>query len=372
MSFRIATVSLARNPEKPTQNPDGHILNMLGQNSGNLMFTEAMFQLFDADVERIGFRFSPDMINSNFDAVVIPAANWLNANADWDLLTEQVEKLSVPVVLIGIGLQANSRTLQDVRVSDSAIRFVRLLSERSPYISVRGDFTRTWLESIGIRNAVTTGCPSLFMNVFKTERQPDERRFALQGTRYSASAAFNNKRSAEKHIFASAARLKMPIIYQSESEESRRLLVGQPVASHAAPVVSALLDLYGVSSADELDTFVDEYGKIFFNLFTWSDFVAGLYGVVGSRLHGTIIALNTGVRALLYGHDSRTQEVIEYAALPGISKSRILSLRTVDDYLSALNDAPIEMYYDRRAENQAKFQQFLRNVGLPYRPEAMF
>lgn len=372
MSFRVASVSIARYPVKPDPENFDRFWKGVGQNTGNLMFTESVFHLLDAEVQQIGFSFSPDDVNAKFDAVVIPAANWLNANAQWDLLSELIEKLTIPVILIGIGLQAGARTLESVKVSESAIRLVRLVSERSPSVSVRGDFTKAWLNSIGVQNVTTTGCPSLYMNAFKNEREPDPHRFALQGTRYFASKAFNQTRPVEHHLFRSVAAVGAPMIFQSESEEMQRLLVGKSLETFPEEASSALVDLYGLKSVDELDGFIDRFGKVFYNLSDWSNFVAALYGVVGTRLHGSIIALNSGRRALLFGHDSRTQEVAEFASIPSITAEHLKSLRTANDYLNALSDAKVQDYYDARADNQIRFQQFLREAGLPYRPECMF
>jgi hypothetical protein len=212
--MRVGTVSIGRSQPIDAATEFDVLWNSFGKNTGNLMFTEAMYRLIDADVVHLGFSFDPDVVNRTLDRVVIPAANWLSAGASWDWLVERIEKITVPVTLIGIGLQAETRDLDKVVVSDSAIRLVRLLSERSEAISVRGDFTRAWLASIGIGNAVTTGCPSIYMNAFPVANDRDMSVCVLQATRYFASRNFNAGKPVERHLFRSAAHLGLPMIYQ--------------------------------------------------------------------------------------------------------------------------------------------------------------
>ena len=93
-----------------------------GKNTGNLMFTVATYGQIAGDVRRIGYVSDPEVIQRDFDAVVIPCANWLNPNANWDSLADWLEKIEIPVVPIGLGLQAKRRDLDDVEVSASALR----------------------------------------------------------------------------------------------------------------------------------------------------------------------------------------------------------------------------------------------------------
>lgn len=336
------------------------------------MFTEAMFRVIDAQVDHIGFGFDPEVVNANFDAVVIPAANWLNASNDWDWLTERIEKLTVPVALIGIGLQAPRRDLTLVEVKDSALNLVRTIAERNPAISVRGDFTREWLHSVGVTNVVTTGCPSLYMNVFEQAGAQRSGTVAFQGTRYFASTSFNAKNLIESHIFQTCAAVDMPMIFQSEAEETQNLALKTPITEMSPASQTALAELYGLPDPLAVQEWLARNGKIFFDVYSWSGFVSGLHGVIGSRLHGTIISLNSGVPALLYGHDSRTHELIEFASLPSISGDDLLALSTLDDVRAAIADADLQAYRDRRSDNQRTFHAFLGQFGLHPHPEAMF
>lgn len=370
--MRVGTVSIERHIRNDRQIDFDTLWNSVGKNTGNLMFTEAMYRVLDADVVHLGFSFDPEVANSTLDAVVIPAANWLGSNIEWDWLTDQIERLKIPVILVGIGLQASELELGKVRVSESALRLVRVLSEKAPAISVRGNFTKEWLASVGVRNVVTTGCPSIYMNAFSPEVEVDRSRFALQATRYFASKAFIYNSPSETQIFRLAAALGAPMIYQSEAEELQYLLLGTALSEMPSTSRDALRNLYGVDDDEALDDFLSHFGKAFLDLSQWALFVAGTAGVVGSRLHGSIIALNSGASALLHCHDSRTHEIADFAKIPRISSEHLLSLRTKDDVLASLGSADVELYRDTRSVNQVTFKEFLNGVGLPPRHSAMF
>lgn len=372
MGLRIGTVSISRKIPPLEGLSFDRLWHMVGQNTGNLMFTEAIYRLLDAEVTHLGFRFDPDFVNSTQDAVVIPAANWLYAGANWDVLSDRIEKLTVPVTIVGIGVQAERCDLASVQVSESAIRFVRLVAERSEAIGVRGEFTRDWLRSIGIANAVSIGCPSLYMNAFGSALPPSDNDFIVQATRYYVTAGFAGSHPVEKHFFRRSTALGVPMIYQSEPEELEAILMGGTFENTSPEAISALLDLYGLEDLEALRRHLAEFGNAFVSLDEWSVFVKRHRGVIGSRLHGTILALNSGVPAALVAHDSRTQEVAEFAGLPTLSGDDVMSLVSRDDFLGAIDRIDIDRYRDIRSRNQKAFVRFLTDAGLPARSTAMF
>jgi polysaccharide pyruvyl transferase WcaK-like protein len=370
--MRVASVSIARTPVAPSIESFEHFWAGIGQNTGNLMFTEAMFRLLDGGVQKIGFKFDPNFVNANFDVVVIPAANWLNKSAEWGWLIKQLEQVKLPIALVGIGVQAGSLNLEEVEVSASARELAVYIAGRSPTISVRGDFTKAWLASIGIRNAVTTGCPSIYMNIFDNTPQTQKSGYAVQGTRYYASKKFSGQNVLEAHLFKSVTRSNAECIYQSEYEELQMLLAHKALDDFEPSSREALKDLYCVDDERQLEALIRAKGKAYYDLHRWSDYIRSKYGVVGTRLHGTVLALNSGVPALLHGHDSRTQEVIDFAALPSIDSKKLMSLQCEDDFIEALEKAPVESYLDRRADNQKIMMQFFAEFGLKCNQRFMF
>lgn len=364
---KIGAVTIAPFTANPEALDFDTLYARIGQNTGNYMFTQAMYRNIAAQVEQIGFSFDPDQVNEAYSHVVIPAANWLSAAVNWDFLISRIERLKVPVTTIGIGLQAESTRLDAVQVSDSARRFVEVLSHKSASISTRGQFTSDWLSSVGIHNTVVTGCPSLYMNV-ATPGAPDsaDGGVVLQSTRYQMSRAALDSAGLNSRIFRLVGELDLDMIYQSEIEEIGYLVYGkgfERLTMHGGPLLPAL---YGLPGMEEMQAFLDRHGKVFFSISDWAAYVKTKRLVAGTRLHGAILALNAGVDALLFPHDSRTQELVEFAAIPTMAFDTFEAALRGNDLASLGLGSAREAFRLRRARNAVIYQKFLAENGLAW------
>lgn len=369
---RIGVVGIRRTFSDPSGTEFDLLYAGIGKNTGNLMFTEAAYSLIGGKISQIGFHFDPNVVNKGYDAVVVPAANWLSETADWDWLTERLAELRIPVTVIGLGLQSQGIDLAAVKVSASARRLVEFFGQSAPLISVRGNFTRDWIKSIGVENVVTTGCPSIYMNIFGEAASPPDGKIVFQGTRYAVTEPFLNYNSVNRRMFEFAAKFDAPMIFQSEPEEMALLTYGASVATLGSEQQSLLKRLYGLTTAAELDDFFIRNGKIFYDLRAWSEFLLQHKAVIGTRLHGSILALNSGRPALLVPHDSRTAEVASFTGIQAINGKIVRDCQTYEELASLLDENNVNRYCDIRSANQATFVRFLKDSGLAPRPERMF
>lgn len=370
--MRIGVVGINREWPNPSSFDFMTLYEGVGKNTGNLMFTEAMFALIDGDLTSIGFSFDPQWVNANLDAVVVPAANWLNDYADWDWLVVRLEALTVPVTVIGLGLQSTIYELSAVTVNASCRRLIEFFASQPSPISVRGNFTRDWLKSTGVERVVTTGCPSIYMNIFPQLGAPNDGKLVFQGTRYGMSGAFLQSDSINRRMFDFTAELDCPMIYQSEFEEMALLTSGQSSATLGEHKCSLLMQLYGCTTVDALDAFLKRNGRVFYELRTWSAFVSEYSAVVGTRLHGSILALNSGRMSALVPHDSRTAEVASFAGVQALLGPVVRDCQSLDDFKSLISEDGLRRYRDVRSQNQMTFVNFLRDAGLRPRMEMMF
>ena len=365
VAHRIGVISLEQRIEDPAETKFEDLYQAIGLNTGNFMFTNAVFRQIGGNLTQIGFFFDPKKINNEFDALVVPAANWINDITDWTWLVNLLEKIEVPIITIGIGLQADSKELSKVRVSESSMRLVKLLSNKSKWISCRGDFTRDWLVSIGITNVVTTGCPSIYIGFHDTKCKYDDcDTVVLQGTRYWVSGEFIRSNNANRQMYYLAGRLDLPIIYQSEAEEIDHLVYSvNGDDEHAKTRMSDLAKLYGFASDADMRNYLSRKGRLFFDIDQWSGYIKRNIGVIGTRLHGAIVALNSGKPACLITHDSRTQEVADFARIPQLTKSNYSEM-SKDGIVKILEDTDLSFYYENRKSNAATYQQFLEACDL--------
>jgi Polysaccharide pyruvyl transferase len=367
-SDRIAVVSIARRFDDPYAMPLDRLYPAIGQNTGNYMFTEAMFRLIAGQAESVGFRFDPAEVNALFDHMVIPAANWLNPKSDWSDLAARVAALNIPVTLIGLGLQAASDKLDEVVVTPSALDMVRMIAAKSPAVSVRGAFTARWLASQGITNTVVTGCPSLYMEHLAGPSPRQSGEVVLQSTRYALNPAFVAGNSVHRKMFALAGALDLPMVYQSERDEMHYLMTGRwPQAAN--PDLAAL---YGLPNVRSVESWLSRKGQVFFDLATWSRFLKGHRGVVGTRLHGVILSLISGVPAVLVPHDSRTREMAAFAGIPQVAPEVVRPSMSGADLAALVDEADLAPWRERRRENAGVMAKFLSEAGLSPAPLALF
>jgi hypothetical protein len=89
--------------------------NLIAENAGNLLFMAASYKLLatpDVEVVADRLRVDPrraDEINERYDAYVIPLANAFRPRFEANLvrLTRLIERLRIPVVILGVGADAN-------------------------------------------------------------------------------------------------------------------------------------------------------------------------------------------------------------------------------------------------------------------------
>lgn len=366
--MRIGVMSIPQTLPDPTGKSFEWYITRFGRNTGNYMFTQAAYRQLRGTAKNIGFSYVPEAVNRDYDHLVIPAANWLNAKSDFTGLAELIEQTEIPVTVIGLGVQASTQDLSQVVVTDGGIRLARALSAKSPYLSVRGDFTRDWLNSIGIQNVVTTGCPSIYMRLAEQQKCDADGPLAMQSTRYTLPPRFSDSSSVNREIFRLAGKLDAHMVYQSEFLEMGQLVFGTDAGDPKG--AQYLAALYGLNSHEEAMAYLQRRGHLFHDLQEWSSFLQGTAGVLGTRLHGSIIALNSGVPAVLIPHNSRTSEVVNFAKIPTVSGEQLRDL-TEADVRAMLRDADIGTYLEARKRNGQVYRQFLRDAGLPYREENM-
>ena len=153
--------------------------DLIAYNTGNLIFLEAAYKLLDTrdaviTPDRLEApTIDPGSINERFDVYVVTLANAFRPSFEKYLqrLTSVIEKLTIPVTVLGVGLQAPLPYESGAsRAWDDSVKaFVGAVLDRSPSIGVRGEYTQDYLNQLGFRDVEVIGCPSMFLR-----RRPDD------------------------------------------------------------------------------------------------------------------------------------------------------------------------------------------------------
>lgn len=295
-----------------------------GLNTGNFLFIKALREIL-GQKEKVyeSFTNAKSVTETEFDYIAISAANWINPDIDLEGLATLIEKTKLPCLVVGLGAQVEfERTAP--RLTRGTERFLKLISERSRYISVRGTKTQESLEKYGIYNTWITGCPSILGNSTRARCIPerinikDPQKIILQGTRHRYSDAIFNSDHISKfnlEIYRYAINNQRPILIQSELADMYYIMDRLNNKEINQKNSEYLMRVYQKSET-EIREYLRNHGLLYWNLDDWFEGLSQHEALIGTRIHGVISAILSGIPAVLLTHDERTSELAEVMSLP--------------------------------------------------------
>jgi len=290
--------------------------NLIADNSGNLVFMEAAHKILSAPgVEVVADRRvvssrAAARINAEFDAYVIPLANAFRPSFEDVLirLTTLIERLRIPVVVLGVGAQAtidyDTRRLKPIERSVRA--FTSAVLDRSPSIGVRGELTQAYLESLGYRDVEVIGCPSMFLwgaDLRVEKRLPRLERDARVSLNVSPYV-----RAMGNVVMANVERYPN-LTYIPQDIATLQMLVWGESARAAA--TQAMVPVH-----ESHPLFAERRARFYIDPWPWIRDLRQADFSFGTRIHGNIAALLAGTPAFVFAHDSRTLELARYFGIP--------------------------------------------------------
>lgn len=343
------------------------LFERVGQNSGNLAFHYAVERQLNCN-SVVGWDAPSEVIESAGGTAVIPCANQLGAHTDLADLGKKFRSLQTAMVAVGLGAQAGlSGDIPDIKIG--TLDWVRAIAERAvgaqPNIGVRGNFTLRVLEHYGLaESAEVLGCPTLFIHPSpELGRQIYER---LSEPKRIAVASGNP-------YIRELARLEASLTSLVKATQ------GSYVGQH--PLIMFRLargeaDHMGVSdlalsrdyicpemSLDEFALWTKQYGTIFFDIPSWMEHYRRFDFVIGTRIHGTMLALQAGVPALCIAHDSRTLELCQTMKIPYVLSKDVVGGIQRKDLLRLFQFDPDDFDANRRMLAR-RYVDFLKNNQL--------
>jgi len=254
---------------------------------------------------------NPEAVNSDFDHVVLALQDQLRESCsilNYERLTAFLERITIPISVFSLGANATSGTAADLssRLGEDQIRFYRTISTKCHSLGIRGEFTASVLEKLGIRNTTIHGCPTYFETgrgrSLKWKSRTDSGPILTNGYYWRS----RNERRRVHHILQCFETEKELITFLfSNSDETKPLITSLrgKHAGYAQALFKALLK-----------------GRTHFfsNIDAWKYFFLsnGFSLSVGTRVHGSIIAMNSGVPSLVTSEDYRAKEMAEFLGIP--------------------------------------------------------
>jgi hypothetical protein len=367
----MTTRILLRSPKDPFEVVSPRTVyhrNLIGNNAGNLIFLHASHRLLavhDAEVEAGGMSFGPRQaaaVNERFDVFVLPLANAFRNSFRGQLerMTRFIERLTIPVVVLGVGAQSDARyDFERIRPIEEAVRrFVSAVLVRAPSIGVRGELTAEYLETLGFRDVEVIGCPSMFLHGDRLE--VTKRRPALDTTsRVSINVSPYVK--AMGPIVMSHLERYPNLTYVAQDRDTLGLLLRGP-EDPDAPTVDDPIPRHASHPL-----FRQRRVRFYVEPWPWIDDLRRVDFSFGTRIHGNIAALLAGTPAYVFAHDSRTLELARYFAIPH------RPMKEVPPHIDAAElyaEADFTSLVEGHAGRFARFTDYLARHGLRHVFEA--
>lgn len=288
-------------------------LRVVVRNTGNMFFEYALAKHIRTDII-INESSQLDELDIGPFRLVMSMSNFLSPHTDLGWLAAKLESSDAEeIVMVGAGAQAQAY-YESLVIPEGTRRLIRLISERSQSIGVRGFYTAELLERMGITNVEVIGCPSVFALC-----TPDFK--IVSGREYPHRCAFHATPVGyfrDKIAALVSHGVKYCDAYVAQSED---LLLPVKSSTDAAPEISPFFFHYynnGQYSPEYLRGWFEKNVRWFFDVDQWVQFLSDFHFVYGTRFHGNVAALLGGIPALNIVLDARTRELCEYLNLPHI------------------------------------------------------
>lgn len=360
------------------------ILSSCGENTGNLMFQYAIFELLRTQNELFYLDEMPDEqsveILKTCSFLVIPCADFLTFEYDLEGLWSRIEWSNIPIIAIGLGISASFDLLKLEKMGKYTSLVLNHFKNYADLIFVRGEKTKEALITLNFDSSkiYVTGCPSNFHSTndflrksFSEKTQKplpnfNDSSFLLYGDRYWDEEKVSFERLLYK-LFRLTKKSSwvlqshMPIIDISRPTQSQ---------SNFYTMVSDLAFLKDSlnpegSFYDLIDDIQSRY-KIFFDIKDWMIFSGNYDFSLGLRLHGNMVSFQSGIPTLWYVHDNRTNELAELMKLPTFNffdLQALIASKKLDEIFYKF-EFLLSEYFIRRSELFFVFMSALKSKGI--------
>ena len=334
--------------------------NGICPNWGNKLWFQGLYSTINTDDNTICFRQNerPEEINERFDLVIYPMANFFGTEYSDAMvsLAEDFAQIKIPVYILACGAQADSYSQLDElirQIGEPAKRFISSIYNTGGEFALRGEFTKQFFEKLGFPSAVVTGCPSMY------QLGPD---FSVTTAKVPFSRItpiFNGRLPYLKKLlsaFPGSVLLDqdkyMNCLYQPNYLADKQSLKAEILFHNNFDVLSAKL-----LGQKQIVMIVD--------MNDWSQYLktTGFNYSFGTRIHGNIMSILSGIPATVAAIDSRTREMAEFFDIPYsiCEKNHTFSVSELESLYMAADYSKFNETYKRRF---LTYETFLRDHGI--------
>lgn len=347
--------------------PEKYVFNaFVGGNSGNMLFAYGVMNALTLSNTEFEYTYKQkwtdrdaDIYNATYDAFILPLADAFRPDflPTLEELTKLINKLTIPVYVIGVGFRTSYEPdfSHDYSFDKIVYNFVKSVLNHSSIIGLRGDITGHYLNKIGFKEGMDytpIGCPSLYTygNNIHTRIAPKHIEKLALNINHNFSPEI-----VKKFICNTLVNVKDYSIFQQRHVEFVEMYLGRYSMFGKAGYESFIPfeEMQRLCHEDKI--------KFYFNLPEWIKELSNYDLFLGSRFHGTVATILSGTPHVFVPIDGRTRELAEYHDITRISPLTIKDNSSLIDYLPNMDFNSCEK---KHKENYNHYKDFLCKNGI--------
>jgi hypothetical protein len=286
--------------------------------------------LFCAELSKI----DTETINNKYKYIIINMQDQLRQNISYyDKTNERfinvnnfLKKINLPILCFGLGSNCFTKTkytkiLNELHCSQK--EFIKIISDKSKFFSIRGKYTKIIMDELKITNYKMVGCPTFYLNSKNITRKTprDLKKIVFAGVQsLISSKKFNSIKFPENAQY----------YYFCQDYQEYNILMKSNIRN---------VKIVFLHKSDELDLFFKDKDLTF-----------------GNRVHASIISLNNDCLAICTNSDSRALEMCELFNIPHINN---LKAGNLESLLNSIDISKINNTYDILKKEH---DNFLKNI----------
>lgn len=264
-------------------------------------------------------------LNSNFSRVLVVLQDHIqfrNYGNPWALSVSEMQRLvqtltyiEKPICFVSVTSRTDSlHNMAHEDLTNFSQDLLKVFQRRESLVLTRGQDSANFLHKLGVENVHASLCPSAFVELPKPGRTVRSRRISTTG--YLPIARDFNEFDAH-------------LVQGDGIEGPYRHLARRKSGFHGASVLARRK--LSTLSYGALDRALMS-GRAYFpdSIVDWSDRVQQSSLVIGSRLHGMIVSLASGVPAVCTSGDVRTRETLKAFGLEPLKLHDAVSTSSLD------------------------------------------
>lgn len=367
---KLFTLGLQESIDDSASSSTLNVYDRVGHNSGNLAFHYATNRLIGSVPPVIPWSSTAAEIDAMGDIGILPCANQLGSHTDMAGLGANLRGVKANLVAVGLGAQGGVGLDDMPQVPAGTLDWIEQITARAasklPNITVRGDYTLSVLEHYGFGGrAVSLGCPSLMINTKPDLGRHLEARYRAPFSKVAIAAGhpdWTSMSALESSLVKIMQSTRGTYIVQNTFDS---IALSRGDLSVVSDEYKEKLKSYlGLDmELPEFAKWVREYMISFYNIPAWMEYLRRFDFVVGSRIHGVMLAMQAGVPGLCIAHDSRIREMCEKSRIPFVMAHQVSGGVTLNELREMISFDGTE--YDKNRSNiAAMYRDFFRNNGI--------